>query len=98
MPKGAVYVGRPSRWGNEFTPEMLDLFDRPLGMVRVLDLYRLATLRFLDEGPPDVVEAWLAPLRDASALVCWCPVDKPCHADLLIEILGMTAPREQAPR
>ena len=21
-------------------------------------------------------------------LACWCPLDKPCHADILLEILG----------
>jgi Domain of unknown function (DUF4326) len=36
-------------------------------------------------------EAWLAPLRQASALMCWCPLDEPCHADVLIEYLDKPA-------
>jgi len=32
--------------------------------------------------PPD-----LAPLRGASALACWCPLEEPCHADVIIDLL-----------
>lgn len=55
-------------------------------MARGMDLPdRLADLGV----PPDI-----APLRDATALACWCPlVDAegrpvPCHADVLIELLA----------
>lgn len=91
MPEGAVYVGRPTRWGNPFRPTDLDLHDRPLGLLRSVELDRLATLRFVEEGEPEDVERWLAPLRSATALVCWCPVGQPCHADTLIELLREAA-------
>jgi hypothetical protein len=29
--------------------------------------------------------AWLEPLRGRD-LVCWCPRDAPCHADVLLEL------------
>ena len=95
MSEGAVYVGRPSRWGNEIRPTMLDVYDRPLGRERSIELYRLATLRFVEDvlGDEDVspggiraeAEAWLAPLRGHD-LACWCPPDQPCHADVLLEL------------
>lgn len=49
-----------------------------------VDLFRLHT------GPmgnyePDDIEAWLAPLRGKN-LACWCPLDAPCHADVLLEL------------
>ena len=28
---------------------------------------------------------WLAPLRGRD-LACWCPLDQPCHADVLLEL------------
>lgn len=28
---------------------------------------------------------WLAPLRGLD-LACWCPLDQPCHADVLLEL------------
>lgn len=31
---------------------------------------------------------WLAPLRTYAALGCWCPIGEPCHADVLVELLG----------
>lgn len=73
MPEGAVYVGRPSRWGNDLRPDMLDLHDRPLGVTRAVELYRLATERYLDEGPD--AELWIGPLIGMD-LACWCP--EPC--------------------
>ncbi len=85
MPARAVYVGRPSRWGNEFTADMLDLFDHPLGTSRAIGLYEASTRRFVEDGPPHDVERWLLPLRGKD-LVCWCPLDQPCHADVLLEL------------
>lgn len=94
MPRGAIYVGRPTRWGNDFRPTMLDVCDRPLGADLAVELYRLATLRFIEAGhdglPGAAVlrrqyEDWIAPLRGHD-LACWCPLDQPCHADVLLEL------------
>ena len=46
---------------------------------RIIDLYRRAARFWVDD--PD----WLAPLRGHD-LVCWCPLDQPCHADVLLEL------------
>lgn len=72
MPPGAVYVGRPTKWGNQFVPPFspdenaIMLFHMYLGMIKDLDEF-------------------LAPLRGKD-LACWCSLDKPCHADLLLEL------------
>lgn len=94
MPEGAVYVGRPSRWGNPYRPTDLDLgwcgrsvrltvngveIDTmgPTGAVYHFDLHaRHELLR-----RPD----WLTPLRGHD-LACWCPLDQPCHADVLLAL------------
>lgn len=34
---------------------------------------------------PSEFEEWIAPLRGKN-LACWCPLDQPCHADVLLEI------------
>jgi hypothetical protein len=53
-------------------------------------------------GPP--VAAGEAPTRDeiraalaGKNLACWCPLDKPCHADVLLELANQppAAPREE---
>lgn len=104
MPEGAVYVGRPSRWGNpiylsDVGAQYPSLNDVQVARMVVRDFEALArrgSLHFPNwrhlggrRGPvtwtyPSVneVRAELAG-RD---LACWCPLDQPCHADVLLEI------------
>jgi hypothetical protein len=35
--------------------------------------------------PGDPRGEWLGPLRGKN-LACWCPLDRPCHADVLLEL------------
>jgi len=78
-PCDAIYVGRPTRWGNHFD---VALYGRSIAV----SLFRgYAELRA--EREPD----WLAPLRGHD-LACWCPLvdgqgnPVPCHADVLLEL------------
>lgn len=43
----------------------------------------LLAVRQRDE--PDRLAEWIEPLVGHD-LACWCPVDQPCHADVLLEI------------
>jgi hypothetical protein len=36
---------------------------------------------------PSGRQAVVRDLGEASSLACWCPLDAPCHADVLIDIL-----------
>jgi hypothetical protein len=65
-PEGAVYVGRPSRWGNFVRVGGLGADGQPYTAQQAVDLYRRAT-RFWTEN-----ELPLAPLRGHD-LACWCP-------------------------
>ena len=78
LPPGARYVGRPTRWGNPFGMDLRPGDPR----AEVVDLYRAWLAQQLRDEP-----LFLAPLRCAAALACWCPLDQPCHADVLIEFL-----------
>jgi len=92
MPTGAVYVGRPTRWGNPFQvgdplTKHFSGASRLDGVIRdarhAVDLYSLHT------GAMGNYELDDDEVRDALAgrdLVCWCPLDQPCHADVLLEI------------
>jgi len=79
MPEGAVYVGRPTKWGNRFR------IDEGFTRDEVVAEYR----RFLED--PEITELVKHELAGKD-LACWCPlVDKdgnrvPCHADVLLEI------------
>lgn len=73
MPEGAVYVGRPTKWGNPFPVEeygrqlSVDNFRRRMDGMRAIGALNLSELRGKD-------------------LACWCALDQPCHADVLLEI------------
>ena len=87
MPEGAAYVGRPSRWGNPFrVGGQIILTGKRAGerttAADVVEMFRHAAMRPHNAEARDQVRAHLAG-RD---LVCWCPIDQPCHADVLLEI------------
>ena len=74
MPADAVYVGRPTRWGNPFAigPEQ----SRQVAVARYREW--LAT-------QPELLDAARAELAGRD-LLCWCPLGEPCHADVLLEV------------
>lgn len=84
MPKNTVYVGRPSRWGNDnkvgdlypFIENHLCTLDDVIWLYEV-DLMALDAVGMLDD--------FLAPLRGKD-LACECPLDQPCHADVLLRL------------
>lgn len=81
MPEGAVYVGRPTRWGN---PIRVGFHSGPpihhITRRQAVEMYRA----WLDNSimPKQQVADELRG-RD---LVCWCPLHEPCHADVLLEV------------
>ena len=92
-PEGAVVVSRPSKWGNpwrvgdEVSPHQPhpDVSIGPLGPV--LPITAAVAVHLFRA----YVEHWhLAAIirRDLAGrdLACWCPLDQPCHADVLLEI------------
>lgn len=80
MPEGATYVGRPGRWGN---PHRVGDYwlGQPMTARDAVQRFRLMFESFSKEY--QAVE--LEPLRKRD-LVCWCPLDQPCHADVLLEL------------
>lgn len=86
MPPGAIYVGRPSKWGNPWKPK--DFPAHPTKENAALGFrfwlnddaafayeYRVERRNFDD----------LSELRGKD-LACWCPLGQPCHADVLLEL------------
>ena len=78
-----MVVARPSRWGNPFRVgtdgDREQCVDR---FCRALDH------RELDFTVDDV-------RRDLAGhdLACWCPLDEPCHADVLLDVANRRADR-----
>jgi len=76
MPENTVYVGRPTKWGNPFS---VGRYGRR-GAVEMYRKYIGHPNSPLGFEPDDIRE-----LRGKN-LACWCPLGKPCHADVLIEL------------
>ena len=106
MPDGAVFVGRPTAWGN---PAIVRKSGREFEVVGGYG-YCITTGRH--DAHAYAVEQYRKHLRktgrDAIAsdlrgkdLACWCPLDMPCHADVLLEIAnasdGNALPRPPEP-
>lgn len=100
-PEGAVYVGRGSRWGNPLMVcEMWPTAEQVVSLFR--DLVAAGEAWWTsDEGTrweqrnrwrleaherewlnSEAIRAELA----GKDLMCWCPLHKPCHADVLLEL------------
>jgi hypothetical protein len=75
IPADAVYVGRPTKWGN---PYIIGA-GRDGTRKEVIRLYKI----LLDDNP-EIKDAARQELRGKD-LVCWCAPHK-CHADVLMEI------------
>jgi hypothetical protein len=107
MPEGAVYVGRPTKWGNPFkVGEIIRRSDPLFAYVRDkvpggvpadwhaitpldLDVVLAAYFDWLVNHP----ELWLSivPELRGRDLVCWCPLNERCHADILLKLAEVDA-------
>jgi hypothetical protein len=83
-PEGAVAVGRPSRWSNPF--RVGRPATTPRGELVVRDRAHAVELfaAYL-ANEPDLQAEVRAHLRGRD-LMCWCPLDGPCHADVLLRV------------
>ncbi|WP_027930724.1 DUF4326 domain-containing protein [Amycolatopsis thermoflava] len=100
MPEDAVYVGRPTKWGNPYDwtsypasrtttsidgePYIHRFDDNQRRHFAVSDFENgLLHGKWLTDYPsPEEIRRELA----GKDLVCWCPLDQPCHGDVLLEI------------
>ena len=99
-PDNTVVVARPSKWGNPFAvasniPRVfvhdgLRVWWETPRSHEAADLARAEAVRLfaLHIGPMGNYEKpgdWTEALRGKN-LGCWCPLDSPCHADVLLEL------------
>jgi len=88
-PPGAVYVGRPTRFGNPF------VVGRDGTAAECLHLYRLLAgglMCLTTKATPAAQDRARAAMKEARVtlrgkdLLCWCAPGRPCHGDVLLEI------------
>jgi hypothetical protein len=67
-----VYVGRPTKWGNPFK------VGKDVTAAECVSKYKSSMSVILKQDA----------IKDLKGknLSCWCPLDKPCHADVLLEL------------
>jgi len=84
IPSGAVYVGRPSRWGNPFKigrdGTRQDVIKKYRHYIEEVLLYQ--DTYAMSNNPADILDIGELKGKD---LVCWC-APYPCHADVLLEL------------
>src|SRR5947209_5167523 len=95
MPPNTVYVGRPTKWGNPWTPEKYwDAGFSGSYVVAInhcVEAYRawlLAEKHWAHGSALPPIPTYSIDLRGKN-LACWCPLDQPCHADVLLEIANV---------
>lgn len=81
-----VCVSRPSKWGNPFSEALGSASKTQKASVRAASVARFRrALRSNDPALSFGVEQVRKELRGKN-LACWCPLDEPCHADVLLEV------------
>ena len=78
MPTNAVYVGRPPR-GKSKDGKLFDV--KEYGREEAIELYEAWLEDRIREDPHFLDEL------KGKDLACWCKLDQPCHADILIKRL-----------
>ena len=84
QPKGTVFVGRPSKFGNPYRID--SQLPKHMALPAAVGLFKSYAGYRLESDPH-----WLDSLKGKD-LACWCPLEDekgnpvPCHADVLIEL------------
>jgi hypothetical protein len=69
-------VSRPSKWGNPFK------IDETTSRAEAIERYA----RALASGQLPFTSSDVVRELAGHDLACWCPLDVPCHADVLLEV------------
>jgi hypothetical protein len=102
MPPNTVSVARPGKFGNPFRILGEDGFalivdaggrshniDDPADQATNWHNVHAQAVALFRERATDALPD-LSPLRGKN-LACWCPLDQPCHADVLLELANTPA-------
>lgn len=88
MPENAIYVGRPTKWGNAFIIGHIIEFGEGKDVVTLNT--REEVIKFYEYWLFNTVEGKrlrsdIGELRGHD-LACFCKEGEPCHADILLKI------------
>lgn len=86
MPPNTIYVGRPTKYGNPYRVGD-GLCETPTDAIAYYRLWLIEGTDYVNlnpSAPPDEEE--IRRELHGKNLACWCSIDEPCHADVLLEI------------
>ncbi len=91
MPPNTVKVDRSTRWGNPITVGMTRCLDRGTTFLEEYVKDAETAVRFFRDmltyqQRPYPAQAEIVEALRGKNLACWCPIDQPCHADVLLEL------------
>ncbi len=84
MPENTIYVGRPTKYGNPFkvgdkSPNNHNgMIDAQLAVALFEEMMKA-------KAECEELINYLKPLEGKN-LACFCPIDTPCHADVLLKL------------
>ncbi len=89
MPPNTVYVGRPTVFGNPYLvnkPPPKWPADKPWSREQAVRMYEilLAGGWRLRRPPGYTIVKRAMEELEGKNLACWCPLNEPCHADILL--------------
>lgn len=84
IPTNSIYVGRPTLWGNPCIVGKKINFDRVSNVVVTPKLAVLLYKTYIEER--ELLQLQIKSHLKGKNLACWCPLNEPCHADILLKI------------
>ena len=89
MPPNTVYVGRPTEWGNSFTigqPFVRRKMQAGGGEISGFIQNAEEAVHFYRRFLSLEIKIAAGIHLKGKNLACWCSIDQPCHADVLLEV------------
>lgn len=88
MPPNSFYVGRPTAYGNPY------VVGQDVSTAQeAVDKYKEYMHEWRGSVSEYVFNIWIERIRGKD-LVCWCPLDSPCHADVLLKLANKEVKHE----
>ena len=84
----AQSVARPGPWGNPFTiAEVMEEtgLDKDAAQAEAVARYGRWIIGDIDGPKPPPTREKIRAELGGKNLACWCPLDEPCHAEILLE-------------
>lgn len=90
LPPNTMSVARPGKWGNPFKVGETSFYvcdhDDNDRIIIATNTVRDAVAQFKWLARQDKHRERIVRELRGKNLACWCPLDQPCHADVLLEI------------